>query len=33
VVYKKYNKINIWRNKVEDSNISNYTWVLKIENW
>jgi hypothetical protein len=27
------NKINIWWNKIANSDISNYTWVLKIENW
>jgi hypothetical protein len=34
-VYKKYinNKVNTWRNKIASTNISNYTWVLKIENW
>ena len=30
---KKNNKINIWRNKIVNSDISNYTWVLKIEDW
>jgi hypothetical protein len=27
------NKINIWRNKIANSDISNYTWVLKFEDW
>ena len=27
------NKINIWGNEIENSDISKYTWVLKIENW
>ena len=32
---KKYNnnKVNIWRNEIVNSDISNYTWVLKIEDW
>ena len=30
-VYYNNNKINIWRNKIENSDISNYTWVLRIE--
>ena len=34
-IRKKYNnnKINIWRDKIVNSDISNYTWVLKIEDW
>jgi hypothetical protein len=27
------NKINTWRNKIANSEISNYTWVLKFEDW
>jgi hypothetical protein len=25
--------MNIWRNKIVNSDISNYTWVLKTEDW
>jgi hypothetical protein len=33
-LYKNNNKkINTWRNKIANSDISNYTWVLKIEDW
>jgi hypothetical protein len=27
------NKINIWRNKIVNSNISTYTWAMNVENW
>jgi hypothetical protein len=33
ICIKIYNKINIWRNKIANLDISNYTWVLKIEDW
>jgi hypothetical protein len=34
VYKKKYNnKINIWRNEIVNLDISNYTWILKIEDW
>jgi hypothetical protein len=32
ILYKK-NKLNIWWNKIVNSDISNYTWVLKFEDW
>jgi hypothetical protein len=30
---KNNNKMNIWRNKIANSDISNYTGILKIEDW
>jgi hypothetical protein len=33
IIFFNYNKINIWRNKIVNSDISNYTWVFKIEDW